>query len=101
VVDAVTDEGEDHHLASVDVHNPQGAVGRHNQVQVEVVDRAVASSVVVVDVVPVLGVGVAPLQGGAEPSDQDLLGKLGGGLLDLEDPWDLARLTLDRSFRQL
>jgi len=63
VVDAVTDE--EGHLASVDVHNLQGVVGLRNRVQVEVVDRAVASSVVV-DVVPVLGAGVAPLQDGTE-----------------------------------
>ena len=99
MVDAVTDGG-DHHLASVDVHNLQGAVGRRNQVQVEAVDRAVASSVVV-DVVPVLGVGVAPLQDGTEASDQDLVGKLEGGLLDLGDSWGLAHLALDHSFRQL
>ena len=92
---------EGHHLALVDVHNLQGVVDRRNQVQVKVVDRAVASSVVVVDVVLVLGVGVAPLQDGAETSDQDLVGKLEGGLLDLGDPLDLARLVLDRSFRQL
>lgn len=99
MVDAVTDE-EDHHLASADVHNLQGVVGRRNQVQVEVVDRGVASSVVV-DVVLVLGVGVAPLQDGTEALDQDLVEKLEGGLLDLGGPLDLAHLALDRSFRRL
>ena len=100
VVDAVTDEEEDHRLGSVDVHNPQGVVGRHNQVQV-VVDREVASSVVEVGVVLVLGVGEVPLQDGTEASDQYLVGKLEGGLPDSGDPWDLARLALDRSFRRL
>jgi len=100
VVDAVTDE-EEHHLASVGVHNPQGATGHRNQVQVEVVDREVASSVAVVDVVLVLGVGEVPLQDGAGASGQYLVGKLEGGLLDLGGPQDLARLALDRSFRQL
>lgn len=95
----MTDEEEDHRLGSVDVHNPQGVVGRHNQVQV-VVDREVASSVVV-GVVLVLGVGEVPLQDGTEASDQYLVGKLEGGLPDSGDPWDLARLALDRSFRRL
>ena len=100
MVDAVMDE-EGRHLASVDAHNPQGVVGRRNQVQVEVVDRAVASSAVVVDVVPAPGVGMAPLQDGVEASDQDLVGKLAGDSLDLGDSWDFARPVLDRSFRQL
>lgn len=101
VVDAVTDEEEDHHLGSVGVHNPQGVVGRRNQVQVEVVDREVASSVVEVGAVLFLGAGEVPLQDGTEASDQYLVGKLEGGLPDLGDPWDLAHLALDRSFRQL
>jgi len=100
VVDAVTGEEEYHHLALVGARNLQGVVDRRNQVQVEVVGRAVASSVVAVDVVLVLGAGVAPLQD-AEALDQGPVGKLEGGWLDLEDPRDLARLALNRSFQQL
>jgi len=74
-----------HHLALVDARNLQGVVGRRNQVQVEVVDQAVASSVVV-DVVPVLGAEVALLQDGAEASGQGLAGKPEDGWQDWEDP---------------
>lgn len=74
----MTDEGE-YHLASADAHNLQRVVGRRNRDQVEVVDQAVASSVGVVDAVPVLGEEVVPLQDGAEPLDQGLVGKLDGG----------------------
>ena len=91
--------GEDHHLALVDVHNLQGAAGRI-QVQAEAVDRGVASSVVV-DVVPVLGEGVAPLQDGAETLDQGPAGKLEDGWLGWGDPLDLARPELGRSSRRL
>lgn len=89
------------HLALADARNLRGAVGRRNQVQVEVVDQAVASSAVVVVVDPCLGVGVALLQDGAETSDQDLVGRLGGGWLGWGDQQGLARPPLDRSFRQL
>jgi len=95
------DEEEDHHLASVGVHNPQGVVGRRNQVRAGVVGREVASSVVEVGVVLVLGVEEVPLQDGTEASDQYLVGKLEGGSPDLGHLWDLAHLTLDHSFRQL
>jgi hypothetical protein len=101
VVDAVMGEEEDHHLASVDVHNPQGAVGRHNQVQVEVVDRGWHHLWWWWTLSRSLEWGWPPSRNGAEASDQDLAGKLGGGWLDLGDPWDLARLALDRSSRQL
>lgn len=101
VVDAVMDEGRCHHLASVDVHSLQGAVGRQNPVQAEVVGLEVASSVVAVDVVPVLGAEVAPLQDGTEALGQGLVGKPEDGWLDLGGPWDLAHLTLGRSSRQL
>jgi len=94
----VTDEED--HLASVGVHNLQEVEGHHNQVQAEVVDQAVASFVVVVDVALVLGVGVDPLQDGTEASDRDPLGKLEGDLLDSGGPWDLT-LALGHSFRQL
>jgi len=82
---------EVHHLASVDVRNLRGVVGRRNQVQVEVVGPVVASfvvasSVVVVDVVPVLGAGVAPLRDETEALDQGPGGQPGDGWLDLGDP---------------
>ena len=101
VVGAVMDEGGRHHLASADVHSLQGAVGRQNPVQAEVVGLGVASSAVAVDVVPVLGAEVAPLQDGSEASDQGLVRKLEGGWLDLGGPWDLVHLMLGRSSRQL
>lgn len=100
VVGAVVGEEEDLHLALVGVRSLQGAVDRRNQVQVEDVDRAVASSVVV-DVDPCLGVGLALLRGGAETSDRDLVGKLEDGWLGWGDPRGLARQALDRSFRRL
>lgn len=99
-VDAVMCVGGNHHLASADVHNLQGVVGRRNLVPVGVVDRVVASSAVV-GVAPLLGVGVVPLQDGTEALDQGLVMKLEGGWLYLEGPWNLARLALDRSFRRL
>ena len=92
--------GEDHRLALVDVHNPRGVVGPRNQTQAEVVDRGVASSVVV-DVDPVLGPGVAPLQGGVETLGRGPAGKPEDGWLGWGDPLDLARLVLDRSSRRL
>ena len=95
--------GEEEHLrlALVDVRNLQGVVGRHNQVQVEVVGPAVASSVVLVDVVPILEAGVVPLRDGTEALDQGLVGKPEGGWRDLGDPLDLVRLASDCSFQQL
>ena len=60
-VGVVTREG--HLPALADGRNPQAEVGHHNQVQGEVVDRVVASSVAV-DVVLALGV-VAHHQDGA------------------------------------
>jgi len=108
--DAAMSEEGDHYPALVDARNLQWVVDRRNQVQVVVgcrsqvqvegVDRAAASSVVAVDVVPVLGAGVALLQDGVEALGQGLAGKLEDGWQDWEDPWDLARLTLDRSSRQ-
>jgi len=71
VVDAVMG-GEGRHLALVDVHSLRVVVGRRSQVRVEVVDRAVASSAVVVDVDPVLGGAGVALLHGAEASDQGL-----------------------------
>lgn len=100
VVDVVMGGVEDCYLASVDVRNLQGVGDRRSQVQAEVVDREAASSVAA-DVDPVLGAGVALLQGGAETSDQDLVGKLEGGWLGWRDQRGLDRLALDHSFRQL
>ena len=68
------------HLASVDAHNLRGAEGRRNQAQVAVVDRGVASFVVV-DVDLVLGAGVVPLQNGAVALGQGPAGKPEGGWL--------------------
>jgi len=99
VEDVVMGE-EDHHLGSVDAHNLQGAEGRRNQARVEVVDRGVASSVVV-DVDLVLGAGVAPHRNGAGALGQGLAGKPEGGWLGWGHPLDLARLGLDRSSRRL
>jgi hypothetical protein len=101
VVDAVMDEGAYHHLASAYVHNLLGAVGHQNSVQAGVVVLKVASSAVVADVVPVLGVEVVPLQDGSETLGQGLVGRLEGGWPYLEGPWDLAHLALGRSSRQL
>lgn len=100
-MNAATGEEEVHHLALADVRNLQRAVGRRNLVQVGVVGPAVASSVVVVDVGPVLGAGVALPRDGTETLGRGPVEKPEGGWLDLGDRWGLARLTLDCSFRQL
>jgi len=94
------DEGAYRHLALVCVRSLQGAVGRQNPVQAEVVALEVASSAAA-DVVPVLGAEVVPLQDGSEALDQGLVEKLEDGWLYLEGPWDLAHLALGRSSRQL
>ena len=99
VADVVMGE-EDHHLASVDAHNFQGAEGRRSWARVEVVDRGVASSAAV-DADLVLGAGVAPLRDGAGTLGQGPVGKQGYGWLGLGHPLDLARLGLDRSSRRL
>jgi len=99
VADVVMGE-EVHHLASVDAHNLQGVEGRRSQARVEVVDRGVASSVVV-DVDLALGAGVAPLRDGAETLGQGPVGKPEYDWLGWGYPLDLARLGLDHSSRRL
>ena len=98
-VDVVMGE-EDHHLALADVRILQGAVGHRIQGRAEVVDRGVASSVVV-DVDPVLGEEVAPLQDEAETLGQGPVEKLEGGWLGWGDPLYLAPLALGHSSRRL
>ena len=101
MVDAATSGEEVHHLALADVRNLQVEVGRRNLAQVGVVGPVMASSVVVVDVDPVLGAGVALPRDGPEALGRGPARKPEGGWLDLGDPWGLDRLALDRSFRQL
>jgi len=84
--DAAPGEEGGHHPALVGVRNLQGAVGHRNQDQVEVFDRAVASSVVVVDVVLVLAAGAALLQDGTEALDRGLVRKLEDDWQDWEGP---------------
>ena len=71
--------GEGQLPASADGRKPQTEVDHHNQVQGEVFDRVVASSVAM-GVVLVPGVEVAHHQGGTGALDQGLEGKL-------EDEW--------------